>query len=613
MKFSKLNEIPGEISTINTFLGYNHNIRIREGEFFDMKNLSSSDFPLLSPRKKRGVYKYGYGEENGLISALLSKDDLWHIEGRNLYKNKILLTDSDGNPISLDNNFPKQLVSMGAYIIILPDKVYINTKDDNLIVKKIEDQYESKDGEIVGVTLCDIEGTPFENPILQEDNRPIPILDGPSMPYDIGNMPSGMYWIDTSNDPVLKIYDSDSKEWKPINRTYLKISVDKEEGNLGIDDIFDIKDGVSITAATNFKGEIKTVYAKGTGLKDGYPTSFIIVDGIGKAVDFGVKNLVVSRSMPDMDFIFECGNRLWGCKYDGSINEIYASKLGDFKNWRSYDGVSTDSYSASVGTDGPFTGAISYQGYPIFFKENWIHKVYGNYPANYQIQTTSCRGVQEGCSKSLAVVNDALFYKSRSGICIYNGSIPEEISSVFGGIRYSDAAAGCYENKYYISMKDNCTDTYHMCVYDYEKGLLHKEDETRVTQFCNHNGELYYIDYDKDTINTVVAIAGTDNEQGPVIWEATSGIIGTDMPDKKYVSRLVVRLTMEYDSAVTFFIEYDSSGEWEHLFTMDTIALRTFSIPVRPRRCDHLRLRIKGSGMSKIFSITKFVEQGSET
>ena len=109
--------------------------------------------------------------------------------------------------------------------------------------------------------------------------------------------------------------------------------------------------------------------------------------------------VTVKRSVPDMDFVIESGNRLWGCKYgyvDGkTVNEIYASKLGDFKNWNCFMGISTDSYAASCGTDGQWTGAITHLGYPLFFKENCLHKVYGTFPSNFQIQTTTCRGVQK--------------------------------------------------------------------------------------------------------------------------------------------------------------------------------------------------------------------------
>ena len=232
--------------------------------------------------------------------------------------------------------------------------------------------------------------------------------------------------------------------------------------------------------------------------------------GIGMLVIFVVIGLInqvieqeggvtITRKMPDMDFIIESENRLWGCHYgpdaDGKmVNEIYACKLGDFKNWNCFMGISTDSYAVTVGTDGPFTGAITHLGYPLFFKENCVHKVYGNYPANYQIITTTCRGVQNGCSRSLAIVNETLYYKSRSAVCAYDGSLPVEISSAFGDVVYRNAVAGYLGNKYYISMLDD-SGRYHLFAYDTLKGMWHREDNTGAMQFCNCNGDLYYIDH----------------------------------------------------------------------------------------------------------------------
>ena len=41
-------------------------------------------------------------------------------------------------------------------------------------------------------------------------------------------------------------------------------------------------------------------------------------------------------------------------------------------------------------------------------------------------------------------------------------------------------------------------------------------------------------------------------------------------------------------------------------------SLRSFSVPIRPRRCDHLRLRVVGEGEAKIYSIAKVIEEGSD-
>jgi hypothetical protein len=269
-------------------------------------------------------------------------------------------------------------------------------------------------------------------------------------------------------------------------------------------------------------------------------------------------------------------------------------------------GLSTDSYAASVGTDGQFTGAITHMGYPLFFKENFMHKIYGNYPSNFQIQTTACRGVQKGCHNSLAIVNETLFYKARSGIVGYDGSLPTEASYALGNEAYSDAVGGAHGNKYYVSMKDN-SDTYHLFVYDIAKGLWHKEDNLHADCFCSCRGELYAIDHDSKKI---ITMSGNDGEE--VEWMVQTGEIGISSPDMKYISRLTVRLMLEPDAQAAFYVKYDFNDEWEYQFPLTGNSLRSFSIPIRPKRCDNMKLRIEGVGMAKIYSITKTIEEGSE-
>ena len=38
----------------------------------------------------------------------------------------------------------------------------------------------------------------------------------------------------------------------------------------------------------------------------------------------------------------------------------------------------------------------------------------------------------------------------------------------------------------------------------------------------------------------------------------------------------------------------------------------TVLLPVRPRRCDHLRLRLEGEGELRLFSITRTLRKGSD-
>ncbi len=42
------------------------------------------------------------------------------------------------------------------------------------------------------------------------------------------------------------------------------------------------------------------------------------------------------------------------------------------------------------------------------------------------------------------------------------------------------------------------------------------------------------------------------------------------------------------------------------------IGLRTFLLPVRPARCDHLKFRLTGKGEMKLFSLARVLEAGSD-
>jgi hypothetical protein len=580
MLYPELRELETSREMIDVFKGYNHNLRIGSGEFYDMKNLSSQYYPVLSPRPQRGLYA-----ESGENYGLISKDALCYVDGEDFVINNYHV------PMKL-NSEPKTLISMGAYVIIMPDKKYVDTENFATQTQFNIEEENTTTGQTT-FTLCKLDGTEYKDATVSNTE--------PSDPQNLD------LWIDTSTTPnSLKQYAATTELWTSIATTYIKIS------SIGIGVGIAEGDGVAISGITDTSladlNNTMVVWSRGD--------DYIVVVGMLKELKTQAANkpITVTRKMPNMDFIIESGNRLWGCRYGVAlngevVNEIYASKLGDFKNWNSFAGISTDSYVASVGTDGQFTGAITYLGYPIFFKENHMHKVYGNYPANYQVQTTACRGVQKYCSKSLAIVNETLYYKARSGVCAYDGSLPTEISSAFGDISYSNAVAGALGNKYYISMMDE-EEIYHLFVYDTAKGMWHREDNTHALQFCANRGDLYYID---DTDKWIKSVKGSGTtEKLPIKWEAVTGIIGTDSPDKKYISRLDVRLLLNPGSTVTFYAEYDSSEVWEHLHTMVGTTLRTFPVPIRPKRCDHLRLRIVGQGDAKIYSICKTIEQGSD-
>lgn len=559
---------------LDAFGGYNHNLRIGDGEFYDMQNLTSDYYPVLSPRGQRGVYVH---PESG-CTGMIAKDALCYVDGSafviNEYRVEMDLSEE-----------PKQLISMGAYVVILPDKKWINTLDLSQY-GSIEAEFTTQ--EEVTFELCSLTGDLYTEAVKSDT--------APEEPANLA------LWIDTSSTPhVLKQYSENSGMWVSIATTYIKIS------SAGIGMEFEKYDGVTISGI----GEDGPQALNASMVIWEKDVDFIVVVGILDEI-YTQNGITVKREMPEMDYVIESGNRLWGCRYGKAlngevVNELYCSKLGDFKNWNCFMGISTDSWVGSLGTDGQFTGAISHLGYPLFFKENCLHKVYISSAGAHQVQDTVCRGVQKDCNKSLAIVGETLFYKAQSGIMAYDGSLPVECSAVLGNVQYSNAVGGALGNKYYVSMQDSAAG-WHLFVYDTAKGMWHREDTLQVKEFCACRGELYAAC--EDGILTVLG-SGT-KDTAPVQWMAQTGQVGLSNPDMKYISRLLIRLQLDPGAVLRIFVQYDLSGEWLPICTLTGTSLRSFSLPVRPRRCDHLALRFEGTGNAKLYSITKTIEQGSD-
>lgn len=588
MKLPMLNELATSRDMIDVFKGYNHNLRIGEGEFYDMKNLTSTHYPVLSPRGRRGVYV-----KTSNPKTLIEKDALCYVDGSDFVVNEYRV---DMKLSTEEADLPKTLVSMGAYVIIMPDKKYVNIEDLSDF-GNIEASVTTTS--TVNFEICKVDGSAYDD-----------VRVSPKAPTITEAMESGTedipLWLDTSSTPnSLKQYSKSSAMWMSIASTYVKIS------SPGIGKAFNVNDGVKISGIEDTQladlNNTMIIWDKGD--------DYIVVTGIIDKVTSQTNPITLKRTMPNMDFIIESENRLWGCRYGVAengevVNEIYASKLGDFKNWNCFMGISTDSYAATVGSDGQFTGAITHLGYPLFFKEKCMHKVFGNFPSNYQITTTACRGVQKGSHKSLAIVNEVLYYKSRTAICAFDGSLPKEISYALGDVNYDNAVACSHGNNYYISMREVANDKWQLFVYDTAKGLWHKEDNTRVDDFCSCRGELYYVDNADKYIKTM--FGSGEKERSKVEWMAETGIIGTDHPDKKYISKLNIRMSLDISSRIFVYIQYDSEDKWDFLFRMDGSSLRTFTVPIKPKRCDHMKLRIEGEGDAYIYSISKTIEQGSD-
>ena len=261
----------GKVSreNVTSFGGYHAGARIAEGEFAAMKNCTGDQFPLIATRRKRGVYAAPQK-----CNGLLAKDNLCWVDGSkfvmNGYETELHLTDS-----------PKQLVSMGAYVIIFPDKKYINTADlsDS---GNLEAEFTSAG--TVKFTPVDGEGKPL-----------IPAYAQPEEPEKPEN---GALWLDTSGAGALLQWSAGTGMWVSVDNTLVRISCP----NMGVS--FRPGDGVQLT------GVPAGVVTSGVIADCG--RDYVTVSGLLEREASLDTPVTVGRYLPLMDMVLECGNRLWG-------------------------------------------------------------------------------------------------------------------------------------------------------------------------------------------------------------------------------------------------------------------------------------------------------------
>jgi hypothetical protein len=521
------------------FKGLDHTQGAQDGAIWDMKNLTSKDYPVLSTRFHRMHYgtvlnPQGFGTWDGLF---------WVSDGQFYY---------DGLPRGEVTDGKKSFGHLGAFVVILPDKAYYNVLTGDF--GNIEAEYDGEAGTFAyndGFYL----GVPADKNALQTTGDPFPFRIGDTISI------SGNTTIPANNRASITIQG---------------MSTDK-----------------------------KTLYF--------YDNSFYIPDSTRP---FPIAEaLTLKRSMPDIDYLTDNNNRLWGCKGD----TIYASALGNIFDWTSGTIVSstgavneTGSWAAGVGSEGDFTACFAYRGQVLCFKEEIVYQVYGDLPSNFAYQPLATLGVMAGSDKSLAVAGETLFYLSRVGVMAYRGSIPEPITAAFGNERFEDGVAGSDGLKYYISMADR-NGNYRLYVYDAQLGMWHIEDETQVYGFAFYAENLYMMSAAGD-INLIGDIFNEPDGLPPepaFPWFCEFGDFIENEPNKKTAPKLLIRCELTPGSTATVWVKYDSAGEWVKRWDWDGTVKQSYYVPLIPTRADYLRLRFEGVGDFRLYSLTREYTVGS--
>lgn len=589
---------------IITFGGVNYSREAGEGELLESLGLSSAQFPCLSQRagrKMAGAYLSPTG--------LYARGKLCVVDGTSLLY--------DGKEVGQVTAGEKQFATINTKIVIFPDKVYYDTANGEFGHLDATYPVYTGDTTFTANTLAVPEQSYIDH--VDEENQALTgVKDGTAITAYTGasvNKTTGaLTFTGSSAKTPATLKAKDIIQYGVKEKEYLVVqsSAKQSDGSWQItgtrheallhkypkfEDVFSVGDAVDISGATTKKKNNGSHIIRGISGR----TLTFDRDIFEAGTDAGT--LMLERKVPDLTCICECDNRIWGA--EGTT--IWASALGDPKNFYVYDGLATDSYAAAVGTEGEFTACIAYSSTVLFWKEDCVHKILGSYPAQYEIYTYKVPGVQKGAEKSLCIINETLFYKGRAGVYAYTGGTPELLTECFGTRRFTDGVAGTDGERYYISMQTE-TGAWELYVLDTARGIWLREDNTHATDWAYLDGTLYYL----DGATGKVMMTGKDrDEEGRIEWSATLSPFNETVHGRKGYSRLYLRADLEAGAWVKAEVSADGAP-FKQVYLGHNDHAKTLQIPILPTRCDTFTVRLSGKGECIIKSFVREFSVGSE-
>ena len=323
---------------LRAFGGLNEGYGCSEAEYSAGINFSSRDFPALSTRKPRRK-----------LRTLTGLNGMYHLNGLLTVcgKDLVYTPDDGGETVTCTDavaDSKKALVGLGTKILIFPDKVAFDTADGS--VSALGACWKAE-GQSVEFAPCDAEGRTYtptgvgrEEPESPADGQIFLKVEDEEHPWRY--------------DGTLEVYSAASGNWTALPLDYCRITAAGAQEKFCQWDTVTVQgtaakqagqwealDGDCVVYAVTenslcVRADPAGDYFYGTLVQGTDAAQWTSLDGSQTRSIAAEQTVQLERRVPDLDFVTECDNRVWGCS--SRENVIYACKLGDPTNWFSYCG-----------------------------------------------------------------------------------------------------------------------------------------------------------------------------------------------------------------------------------------------------------------------------------
>ena len=531
-----LKNIKRKQTFLNTFKGLCLRHVTPEGYFKDAENLSSDGYPTISPRKKRGIIT-----ECSKVYAMYDHAKMCWVWESALFYGETMV----GEVIPGE----KQFASLGANVVIYPDKLLLNT--ESLTLTSLENEINVRFVALYVVNRDGTDGVGTDYTKIAATGIGKGFKEGDSVQISgIGEaVPDGSYLIQSlTEDHIVIIHALKEKTTVQSN-----IRVARPVPDLDF-----------ICALDNRIWGASSAQHKICACKLGDPTNWDTFQGIST----DAYQAIVPSPAPFTGAASDLGSVIFFKEEE--IIRVYGNKPSNFQV-TSYKmpGVETGS-SRSVAF---LESALFYKG---------LAGVYA-YDG----------GIPECIS---AFLGDKRYKNARAGAVNgkYYVSMCDEENQAYALFVYDTRTGAWYrENAPEVKYFTRSGNDLYLCSADGN------------TYSVNGSG----LWYEKNkVISTRLFLM-----EGKVDWHFETGLMTLSMPSRQYVSRLHVRMKIKENARVAIEIRFNEETEYRKIFESDQAGEeRTLTIPVPTRRSDSASLRFSGTGDVTIFAIGKTFEEGSD-
>ena len=317
-------------------------------------------------------------------------------------------------------------------------------------------------------------------------------------------------------------------------------------------------------------------------------------------------------TMPDLKYATVHLSRVFGVDDD----RVYASGYNDYTNWN-LDTV--DEYNeanawcspsqSNTKAGGNFTGITTFQNHVICFKHDFMHEIY-NTKNPFRLQDIYAEGTID--NRTIQDVDGKLIFVSEDDVKIYTGSNPRIIGYNLNIPKYKYAVSGTDNRNYYLYCEESGNKK-HLFVYDTYTDLWSEQSiDSKVLSFAHNKNGMYMLCEDG-------CVYKMDTGEYNHEWSFETDLITNKTVNIKHIKKLQMLVEVAANANLDVYILYDYE-EFDKLEDKDSRLVYTstktgkFPIRVKPRKTANygFKLHVKGAGYIKLYELEIFVEAGGD-